>query len=444
MYTGRFLAFGQKFCQHLARDPIFHPRLDAFVSLYAKALPMSWFHHVIFQNEARLWLVLVISDGGRPQLLRKYFRRDKFWLMTEKQPSILDTVCKLAKRCRANTGLACTSEDLSKQTVCHPGRVGDSKPRCEIVIACGRHGLRNPRIAGEDPSSRSVRKSLRLLAGNESLNSSLNVVPGLSGLPAQAVIQAVAHSMAARVGREVHSGTALLAHCAIDSGGGQVGYCIRHWRGLGRSRLGRSGYFALPRSLPLESGASHFHPGRNDAWRSFSPCAFAGCIPRVHRAHWSSACRASRGSRRRGPPCHGVNGQPVHSCHIDHHQANSSDDHLVIEPAVRTPASRVDAHRERRAATGVSTSSRLAQRRGQLVLPPSPTALQDSLPRSPVDRTDRTGPAALRFNPHSPAWAAYCKSPYRERSGSGLPRSSGSLCRSARDTALMTYRQVSG
>ncbi len=94
-------------------------------------------------------------------------------------------------------------------------------------------------------------------------------------------------------------------------------------------------------------------------------------------------------------------------------------------------------------ATGVSTSSRLAQRRGQLVLPPSPTALQDSLPRSPVDRTDRTGPAALRFNPHSPAWTAYCKSPYRERSGSGLPRSSGSLCRSARDTALMTSRQFS-
>jgi len=72
-------------------------------------------------------------------------------------------------------------------------------------------------------------------------------------------------------------------------------------------------------------------------------------------------------------------------------------------------------------ATGVSTSSRFAQRRGQSVSPPAPTALQDSLPRSPLDRTHRTGLAALRFNPHSPVWAAYCKSPYRERSGSGTP-----------------------
>ena len=102
--------------------------------------------------------------------------------------------------------------------------------------------------------------------------------------------------------------------------------------------------------------------------------------------------------------------------------------------------------------TGVPTSSRFAQRRGQSALPPSPTALQDSLPRSPVDCTHRTALAALRFNPHSPAWAAYCKSPYRERSGSGTPallrlsmpeRSRYSPNDFARDTALMTYRQES-
>ena len=64
------------------------------------------------------------------------------------------------------------------------------------------------------------------------------------------------------------------------------------------------------------------------------------------------------------------------------------------------------------------------------------------IPSCPVGRL-RSPQAAS--NPHtSTALAAYCKSPYRERSGLGILRSSGSLCRSARDTALMIYQQEPG
>ena len=51
-------------------------------------------------------------------------------------------------------------------------------------------------------------------------------------------------------------------------------------------------------------------------------------------------------------------------------------------------------------------------------------ALQDTVSHYPIRRFQGAGLAALRsrarFNTHSPLWAAYCKSPYRERSGSGI------------------------
>ena len=78
---------------------------------------------------------------------------------------------------------------FSQNALAESRRIGDSGARREIVPAGGPYRLRNPRVAGEHPSLRSVGESLRLLAGHEALNLALRVIEGLARFPAQAIVR---------------------------------------------------------------------------------------------------------------------------------------------------------------------------------------------------------------------------------------------------------------